>query len=62
VGEEVEVSDDKFDELDSIAQMLIAAAEYGLDTEVVYTAMRFREEHGCTIAEACTAAMVEWDL
>jgi len=47
----------------AIAELLEAAQPYGLEVEAIREAMRsYREMDDPDIAQACTNALVEWDL
>lgn len=50
-------------QMKAILEMLNDAQPYGLEVEVVREAMRsYREMENADIAQACTNALVEWDL
>ena len=50
-------------QITTITEMLKEAAVHGLEGEVVREAMRlYREMGDADIGQACTDALVEWDL
>lgn len=53
---------DTEDAFEAIQGMLAAASRWGLEVEVIHWAMTHMDEHGCTVPEACAAALMEWDL
>lgn len=60
--DDIDVPSQTTDELDAIKAMLDAAAPWHLECEVVRDAMLRMDGEGCTVQEACRAAVAEWDL